>query len=534
MNKKFRLLTLVLAAALLLSCCPNVFAYGISSSWAVPELDRMEELGLIPESLENQESLVVPTTRLQMCEMAVLAYETYTGEEIPVTNETPFTDTDDLNVAKAYALGLTNGYPDGTFDPEGLLARDQFCTITYRFLLSLGVCPQGDEGDVEYFLDGGSVASWAQDAVYAMVRFHVLQGASGKLMLKDAVTAEQSLVLFCRSYELLLTGGFENRDRFAGAKNWAIPELTEMDNENLIPNIVLFDDMCAPVTRREMCYVAVRAFYAMQYETFSETRPSPFTDVSDPVVTAAYYLGLMNGYGDGTFGPDDYLTREQLYTITLNFLTANFYYRNDAPNADMSRFSDWNQVSAYAQPATRLLVDMGIVKGTSDKKLLPKDYSDRESALLLFYRSYLALNDWMNEILPDPDRPLADELVDYAMQFVGYPYVWGGASPDVGFDCSGLVCYVFSHFGITLPHGATSQWNSSKGYEITYQELLPGDLIFFSNDGGKSMFHVAIYIGNNEYIHAANSSRGVVVDSINMAPSSWFYKNFYGCKRFIE
>lgn len=94
------------------------------------------------------------------------------------------------------------------------------------------------------------------------------------------------------------------------------------------------------------------------------------------------------------------------------------------------------------------------------------------------------------------------QLVELAMEYLGVPYRYGGASPS-GFDCSGFVYYLCKSLGVSVPRTATSQWNG--GYDkVSKSELQPGDLVFFSNySGGSSIGHVGIYIGNNEFIHSS-------------------------------
>lgn len=101
-------------------------------------------------------------------------------------------------------------------------------------------------------------------------------------------------------------------------------------------------------------------------------------------------------------------------------------------------------------------------------------------------------------------------ICDFARQYVGNPYVWGGVSLTNGADCSGFVLSVFDHFGISLPHSSRAQ--AGCGTNISISELLPGDLVFYGSSG---IGHVAIYIGNGQIVHASNSRTGIIISNIN-------------------
>jgi cell wall-associated NlpC family hydrolase len=127
---------------------------------------------------------------------------------------------------------------------------------------------------------------------------------------------------------------------------------------------------------------------------------------------------------------------------------------------------------------------------------------------------------------PAPAPPAAPagaghpEAAAVAARYLGVPYRWGGASPS-GFDCSGLVTYVYAQLGISLPHYTVAQWNAT--IAISPSELQPGDLVFFDGLG-----HVGIYIGANEFIHAPHAGDVVRVSSLG---ESGYASHFDGARR---
>jgi cell wall-associated NlpC family hydrolase len=110
-------------------------------------------------------------------------------------------------------------------------------------------------------------------------------------------------------------------------------------------------------------------------------------------------------------------------------------------------------------------------------------------------------------------------VVGIAMQYLGVPYVWGGSSPR-GFDCSGLVVYVFAQVGLSLPHSSYAMYGM--GTSVSISELQPGDLVFFT---GAS--HMGIYIGGGQFIHAPHTGDVVKISSL----SGYYSSNFAGGRR---
>ncbi|MBU0500038.1 MAG: C40 family peptidase [Gammaproteobacteria bacterium] len=119
------------------------------------------------------------------------------------------------------------------------------------------------------------------------------------------------------------------------------------------------------------------------------------------------------------------------------------------------------------------------------------------------------------------------QVVGLALAQLGAPYVWGGSTPDRGFDCSGLVQYTYNNAGIPVPRTAAEQ--RSQASRKSPSHLLPGDLLFFHiNDQGEE--HVAIYLGAGEFIHAP--SAGSIVRLENFRSPYW-QERFYGAGTYL-
>ena len=118
------------------------------------------------------------------------------------------------------------------------------------------------------------------------------------------------------------------------------------------------------------------------------------------------------------------------------------------------------------------------------------------------------------------------QIAQYALQYVGSPYVYGGSSPS-GFDCSGFTTYVMKHFGYSVNRTASGQMDN--GTAVDRSQLQPGDLVFFnSGNSSKRATHVGIYTGNGQFVHASTSTTGVIVSDLN---SSYYSHTYVGARR---
>jgi len=115
------------------------------------------------------------------------------------------------------------------------------------------------------------------------------------------------------------------------------------------------------------------------------------------------------------------------------------------------------------------------------------------------------------------------DLCSYAKQFIGNPYVWGGASLTSGTDCSGFTMSVYKKYGITIPHSSVAQ--SKMGAGVSLSEAKPGDLVFYAKGG--TVNHVGIYVGNGQVVHASNPKQGIKISPVG-------YRTIHSIRRFIK
>ena len=113
--------------------------------------------------------------------------------------------------------------------------------------------------------------------------------------------------------------------------------------------------------------------------------------------------------------------------------------------------------------------------------------------------------------------------VGIAMQYLGVPYKWGGASPETGFDCSGFLMYVYAQLGVSLPHNAAMQYGL--GVPVAKADLQPGDLVFFNGLG-----HNGMYIGGGQFIHAPRTGDVVKISSLSQ---DWYARTWVGARRIV-
>jgi cell wall-associated NlpC family hydrolase len=126
----------------------------------------------------------------------------------------------------------------------------------------------------------------------------------------------------------------------------------------------------------------------------------------------------------------------------------------------------------------------------------------------------------------------AARVLATAQHYLGKKYVYGGATPGVGFDCSGFVQYVFSRHGIDLPRTSRQQAKVGRAATTKVSGLQPGDLMLFSSKG-RGVDHVAIYAGNNRILHSSAGAGGVVSDDLSTPRGKWYVARLVASRRVL-
>ena len=284
-----------------------------------------------------------------------------------------------------------------------------------------------------------------------------------------------------------------------------------------------------PASRGALCSMVMNSYRTLTGLTdadLGETR-SLFLDTEDTDVLNAYRLGLVSEKTDGHFAPEEVMSRQDFFTTAVRLLELLGYTYIDRITMDLTVFEDADQLMAYAVQPTQVLLCIEAID--PDAALEPQRPITDEEAQALLDRMAAFFTEW--ELDPvAPARYLGEDVAEFALNYVGCRYARGGQSPRA-FDCSGFVYYVYSHFDYDLEPGARNQW-SILDRSVNNSDLLPGDLLFFSSNGRASrIFHVGIYIGDGQFVHAANSRKGLIVTDVDDA---WYAARYLGAKRVIE
>jgi len=299
---------------------------------------------------------------------------------------------------------------------------------------------EDDYSDLSQFADADLIPEWVLDLASLNVGLGIVNGTeiNGKLYIdcEGLTTAEQALMMFYRSYlkasgaelappeetvppteetvppteeteppieetqptEPQPNDGHDPSVRFSNAADWAIEELEKLDELGIVTDTVAYSSMTGPITRGEMAKIAVRTWKVLTFTPIDQdlgtNGQNPFTDTSDPDIIAAYLLGIVSGDGNGKFRPNDSLTRQEYFKISVNLLASIGYMFSDDEEILLEDFTDGEDISEWAQAATRLLIGIGVVKG-SDNCLNPDSTIVTQEALAIFSRIHNFVTTWV-------------------------------------------------------------------------------------------------------------------------------------------
>ena len=308
-------------------------------------------------------------------------------------------------------------------------------------------------------------------------------------------------------------------------ESWTSMEVESVDT--LVPASARLRTASAPLTREDLCGMvmdAYRSVTGIADEDLGEP-VGQFLDTTDTDVLHACTMGFVAPKLAGIFAPNDIVPRQDFFTTAAMLLEALGYPYSDDISVELS--ADADELMDYAIQPAQVLIFTGAID--ADSALEPTRPITAEEAVVILDGVMSFYSEWERNPV-EPNRYLGEEVAEFALNYVGCRYVRGGQGPSK-FDCSGFVYYVYKNFGYSLKPGARNQWSILDG-TIKKADLLPGDLLFFSNNGRSGgIFHVGIYIGDGQFVHAANSRKGVIVTDID---HDWYANRYLGAKRAIN
>lgn len=238
--------------------------------------------------------------------------------------------------------------------------------------------------------------------------------------------------------------------------------------------------------------------------------------------------GSITGYVSAN--PDYVATGQEAMDLAMNTATLMAIVNTDRLNVRKEPSTDsgvWTQISKEERYPVVSQLD-----GWVQIELDAGDMEDSDAAYISTRDNNVEVRYALDEAIKfSPLEEIANQqasrraqIVNFALRYVGNPYVWGGTSLTKGADCSGFVQSVMKNFGISLPRVSRDQ--SKSGRAVTSSQMRPGDLIFYANSSG-TVNHVAMYIGNGQIVHAASRRSGIRI-------STWNYRTPYRIRNVID
>ena len=419
-----------------------------------------------------------------------------------------------LGIAKVTGYLNIRKDPDGAANVVGTLSDGSACEI----LETLDGWVKISSGEVEgyasseYILTGDEAKEAAKDLVKE--RAYI---TADNLNIRETPSTDGQIVGKCLQGELheivgeengwyKISGGYISADY--AEKRFCMNEANKLDMKAMVLN---FYDR--PGVSNVSNYLNIRAGAGENEKIIGKLPSYAGCEILED---ANGWYKISSGGITGYVKSDYILTGDEAKQAAMNHAELMAIVHADRLNARTEPSTDakiWTQISENERDHVAEQLD-GWVKIEFDESG-EGDGDDEISAAYVsseFVEVRYALSEAIKFSPTEESASLRSRIVNYAMKFLGNPYVWGGTSLTKGADCSGFTMSVMKNFGISLPHYSGSQAKSGK--RIKSSEMRPGDLVFYGNSRGK-INHVAMYIGNGQVINAASRRSGIKISTWN-------------------
>ena len=419
-----------------------------------------------------------------------------------------------LGIAKVTGYLNIRKDPDGAANVVGTLSDGSACEI----LETLDGWVKISSGEVEgyasseYILTGDEAKEAAKDLVKE--RAYI---TADNLNIRETPSTDGQIVGKCLQGELheivgeengwyKISGGYISADY--AEKRFCMNEANKLDMKAMVLN---FYDR--PGVSNVSNYLNIRAGAGENEKIIGKLPSYAGCEILED---ANGWYKISSGGITGYVKSDYILTGDEAKQAAMNHAELMAIVHADRLNARTEPSTDakiWTQISENERYHVAEQLD-GWVKIEFDESG-EGDGDDEISAAYVsseFVEVRYALSEAIKFSPTEESASLRSRIVNYAMKFLGNPYVWGGTSLTKGADCSGFTMSVMKNFGISLPQYSGSQAKSGK--RIKSSEMRPGDLVFYGNSRGK-INHVAMYIGNGQVINAASRRSGIKISTWN-------------------
>ncbi len=447
------------------------------SDWAVSGYQSASEAGLVSYSVVSN-NLKDSITREEFCELAMNLYKKLTNEKLPERIASPFEDTDSVAVAQAYNYGIVNGTSDTTFTPDRLVTREEMAKMLVSTLTAseivFNIADGADTAYVSAFEDGNQISSWAMSSVNTALNYELMTGMSDTILNPlGATSREQAIVSVNRSYEKFISKTYSNI---------SVPKIL-LPKDGAVITDKSFDvkwscDYDHNVRRYHVIIKDENANAVVLKDVLSNKISISNNTLSNGNYTIVIGAVMYDG--------------SEVYSLPVDF-TYNYTKKTNTP-------------ISTPKPSVES-IDPDEIPSSVDK--------DKPNKVKPDANKYLS------------DNPIIQDILDYAAEFLGTPYVWGGTTPE-GFDCSGFVQYVYGKNGYNITRTTYTQWDND-GVAVDRDDLLPGDLVYFGY--GDDPSHVGLYVGDGKMIHSPRTGDVVRYSTIE----SGYYDDCYlGARRIVK